>query len=101
MLFIKKANNTWERLQEMPPAVAAATAVCKGVKVYVIGGAGSHRRKMDCLDITAMTWSTCPDLLQGLMYPIAGCVRDCICVIFTTHSDNEITAQGITLQCFD
>ena len=66
-----------------------------------LGEEGITRGKMDCLDMKTMTWSTCPDLLQGLVLPVAGCVDYNIYVIFSTTPDNERTAQGLTLKCFD
>ena len=100
-IIYHKANDIFESLPDLPTKSVAATAVCKDTKVYVIGGADDHKRKMVCLDITTMTWNTCPDLLQGLVFPLAGCVGSSIYVIFSTTPDNELTAQGITLQCFD
>ena len=58
-------------------------------------------RSMKCLDMTTLTWSTCPDLLQGLLSPIVGCVGHNIYVIFSTFPENELTTGDITLQCFN
>ena len=96
-----KADNMWALFPELSTAVVCAAAVCIGTKAYIIGGAGYRKNKMDCLDMKAMTWNSCPDLLQGLVYPVVGLCGHCIYVILSAHHDNEVTAQGLTLQCFD
>ena len=100
-VIYQKSENTWAILPELPIAVAAAAAICMDVKLYIIGGWGDRRMKMECLDMATMTWSSCPDLLEGLAFPIIACVRDCIYVVLSTWSGNRVTARGLTLQCFD
>ena len=97
----QKHEDAWALLPEAPEAVVGASAVCMGdVKMYV-GGLDSHREKMHCLDLIEKTWSTCPDLLQGLAWPVVGCVEQCIYVIFSTEVGTQCLGNGITLQCFD
>ena len=69
--------------------------------MYIIGGWGDSNVKMDCLDMNTMTWMNCPDLLQGLVYPVVGHVGHYIYVMFSTYIVNELTPRGISLQCFD
>ena len=97
-----KHEDTWALLPEAPEAIMGACAVCIGdAKIYVIGGLDSHRKKMHCLDLIEKTWSTCPNLLQGLNFPVVGCVEKCIYVIFSTLSVNQHQGKNITLQCFN
>ena len=67
-IFYQKADNTWVSLPELPAEVLGAAAVCQDPKVYVIGGRPAMM-KMNCLDLTTLTWCTCPDLLQVLSCP--------------------------------
>ena len=96
----QKESNSWTIIPKCLPECKHASAVCIDMKVYVIGGLKEYK-KMHCLDMTHMTWRHCPDLLQGLILPVVGSLGDCIYVIFSTHPDNEITSQGLTLQCYD
>ena len=100
-IIYQKTDNTWAILPELPTKVMCAAAVCIDLKIYTIGGSGNRKSKMDCLDMTTMTWNSCPDLLQGQVYPVVGFVGHCIYVVFSTHPGNELTAPGLTLQCFD
>ena len=100
-VIYQKAEDTWAILPELPSAVMLAGAVCMNAKVYVFGGKLAQKNRMNCLDMTSMTWNPCPNLLQGLVYPVVGRVGHSIYVIFSTHPYNELTAQGLTLQCFD
>ena len=100
-IFYNKTDNMWALLPEFPSAVKLASAVCMDVRIYVIGGWADTMKKMDCLDMTTMTWSSCPDLLQGQVLPVVGLVGQCIFVVFSTHPNNELTTQGLTLQCLD
>ena len=100
-IIYQKTDNTWTILPELPTVATRPAAVCMDVKIYVIGGADNQ--KMDCLDMKSMTWESCPDLLQGLFFPIVGCVGGCIYVVFSTCLSNEqlCTSRGISVQCFD
>ena len=100
-VIYQKAGDTWAKFSALPAAVMLAAAVCMDAKLYVIGGRGDHKNAMNCLDMTSMTWNPCPNLLQGQEFPVVGCVGHSIYVIFSTPSGNTLTAQGITLQCFD
>ena len=96
-----KHEDAWALLPEAPEGMMGSCAVCvEDTKVYVVGGLDSHREKMHCLDLTEKTWSTCPNLLQGLEWPVVGCVGRCIYVIFSTWYKNKAQGKGITLQCF-
>ena len=98
----QKHEDTWALLPEAPEAMMGASAVCmEDTKIYVVGGLDSHKDKMHCLDLSTKTWSTCPDLLQGLVWRVVGCVEKCIYVVFTTQSGNQPWGNDITLQCFD
>ena len=79
-----------------------AAAVCIDVKIYIIGGSGERqKRKMNCFDMSSMTWNSCPDLLQGQVFPVAGSVGHCVYVIYSAHGSNELNPHSLTLQCFD
>ena len=100
-ILYNRTDNMWALLPELPSAVKLASAVCIDMRIYVIGGCADRMKKMDCLDMTTMTWSSCPDLLQGQVRPIVGLVGHCIYIAFATNSSYHRTAHGLTLQCFD
>ena len=103
-VLYQKQDDTWALLPDSPRAdvVGASTVCLKGTKVYIMGGLEPNGNKMHSFDVHSKSWNECPDLLQGLAWPIVGSVENCIYVISSTV--NEITAvhgEEFTLQCFD
>ena len=108
-------ENMWVELKEFPCDIMSAGAVCMhDKKIFVMGGGDAkagiqmgylleRRVKMDCLDLSTNKWTACPEMLQGMETPIAGCIGDCIYVVFSTDPVNQHLRQGseISLQVFN
>ena len=97
-----KAENMWAILPTLPSPGQGARAVCVGgCQIFFIGGYGGRKTKMDYFNMTTMTWRTCPDLLQGVLAPVVGCMSERIYVVCLPHLENESPSRGYSLQCFD
>ena len=99
-----KPKDSWDPLPPMPAATCGAGAVCvAGALLMVLGGWEDKKKKAVSLDLKTMTWRTCPDMLQGLVFPIVGCIKANVYVILKTNAANKNERRGseISLQCYN
>ena len=99
-----KAKDSWKPLPPMPAPTCGAGAVCvAGALLMVLGGWGDRKKKVVSLDFKNMIWRTCPDMLQGMVFPVLGCIKATIFVILNTRVTNKDERRGseISLQCYN
>ena len=88
-LLYDKYKDEWLPLRRVPYPITSARATCvKGRFVYVIGGQEPRSKSTICFDLQTKTWKRCPDMKQGIAWPLIGCIKDSIYVIFLTILTN-------------
>jgi hypothetical protein len=99
-----KETDAWVDLPALPFATSGAGATCVlGALLMVVGGVGHRKKKAHILDLRTRKWTSCADMLHGLMNPIVGAVGDSVYVIFSTNSWNAKDRIGdeISVQCYN
>ena len=99
-----KAKDSWDLLPSMPVPTCGAGAVCiAGALLMVLGGFGDRKKQAMSLNLKNMIWKTCPDMLQGVVWPIVGCIKANVYVILPTSTFNKDERRGseISLQCYN
>ena len=96
-------KNVWSKLPPIPALTYGTGAVCVDDELLVVLGGKNSNKKMYCFDMNTKIWSALPDMLQGMQWPIIGCINRCMYVIFSTFTYNEAERKGseISFQCFD
>ena len=77
------------------------SSVYRGVFSHGYWGKDKTKKKVWCLDFKSGTWTGYPDLLQGVVWPVVGCIDKSVFVVFKTNSKskNERRGSEISLQC--
>ena len=81
-----KYKDEWIELPRFPDPITSARAVCvKDRFVYAIGAQEPRSKSAICFDLLeTKMWTRCPDMKQGMVWPLLGCIKDSIYAIFST-----------------
>ena len=101
-------NKEMDKWLPLPPSTGpvlctSAVYVQDAMLVMFMGGEEENKKKVYGFDLNNETWTTLPDMLQGIFSPIVACIKHFVYVTFSTYPENEEERRGseISLQCFD
>ena len=91
------ATKKWTKMNSMPTHRICATAVVLEQAVFILGGGirqdGEFVPVAQCeqLNVQQNVWCKHPAMIQGMFWPLALALNDCVYVLFNDHCYNKVS----------